>query len=91
MPDYNQVNQIEQEKRKKRNDIQREVIMLESELHKVTSGKMSIEAEIARFKRDMDYLKSNMQQKQQQLRKMEQDMMMRQSEVAHLKKQLNLI
>lgn len=91
MQDYNQSDQTEQEKRKKRNDIQREVIMLESELHKVTNGKMAVEAELARFRRDMDYLKSNMQQKQQQLRKMEQDMMMRQSEVSHLKKQLNLI
>jgi peptidoglycan hydrolase CwlO-like protein len=91
MRNNNQADETEQDKRKKRNDLQREIIMSETELRKVANEKRVIEAELSRFKRDIDDLRSNMQEKQKRLQKIEQDAMMKQVEINKLKKQLNLI
>jgi len=81
----------EQEKHRKRNDLQREIIMSESDLKKVVNEKTLIDAEIRRLKNEMDHLKIDMQAKVQRLHTVDQDIIMRQAEISHLRKQINLI
>ncbi|MDO8240943.1 MAG: hypothetical protein Q7T51_03130 [Candidatus Moranbacteria bacterium] len=92
MQDYNnQGNQSEQDKRRKLTDIQRNIIMAEADLKKVTNEKMMIESAMSRTKREIDHLKLGMQAEEQKLKKIEQDMMMKQVEISKLKKQLNSV
>lgn len=91
MHNYSQDDQTAEDKRKKGNDIQREIIMSESDLHKVISKKAIIEAELSHLKKNIDHLRSDMQEKQHQFQGVEQEIMMRQTAISQLKKKLNLI
>ena len=91
MDDYNQTGASDQDKHRKRNDLQREIIMAEADLRKVSNEKITIDAEIRRLKSEMDHLKIDMQAKVQRLHAVDQDIIMRQAEISHLKKQINLI
>ncbi len=87
----NQNTQDEQDRHRKINDLQREIIMSEADLKKVESEKIIIKAEERRLKKDIDHLRINMQEEQAKLQAVEQKIIMKQTEINHLKKQLNLI
>lgn len=89
MQKRDQTDQMERDNRKKKDDIQREMIMSETELRKFASEKKSVDAELSRFKKNIDDLRSNMQKKQERIQKIEQDTKEKQSEINKLKKQLN--
>ena len=91
MSDYSQNDPAEQEKHRKRNDLQREIIMSESDLKRVAAEKVTIEIEERKIKKEIDHLRISMQEKQKRLQVVEQDIMMREAEISHLKKQLNLL
>ncbi len=91
MDEFNQNTGQDQDNHRKKNDLQREIIMSEGDLHKISNEKIAIEAEIRRLKKESDQIKINMQQHQERLKKLDQDIMMKESEIAHLKKQLNLL
>ena len=88
----NTQNDLEQqEKRRKMTDIQRNIIMVEADLKRVTNEKMLIESEMSRTKREIDQLKMNMQAGDQKMKGVEQNIMMKQAEISKLKKQLNAV
>lgn len=91
MDGFNQGNTTDQDNHRKKTDIQREIIMSEGDLRKVANEKIAIEGEMRRLKKESDQIRINMQQHQERLKKVDQDIMMRTADIAHLKKQLNLL
>ncbi|MFA7209363.1 MAG: hypothetical protein WC120_03670 [Parcubacteria group bacterium] len=77
------------EKRRKMNDLQREMMMLESDLKKTLKEKTLIEAEERKIKKEADYLKIMLQKSQGRLQTVERDIVIRQAEISRLKKQIN--
>jgi len=91
MDDFGQNNGSAQDNQRKKTDIQREIIMSEADLRKVANEKIAIEAETRKLKKESDNIRISLQEKQLRLRKVEQDISMQEMEIAHLKKQLNLL
>lgn len=89
MDNYSQNNLTLQDKNRKRNDLQREMIMAESDLHRVASEKMRVEAEERKIKKDIDHLKIALQNAQHRLQAIEQEISMKQTRIVHLKKEIN--
>lgn len=79
------------DKSRKRNDIQREIVMQESELKKKISEKAQIEAEIRKLKKDESRIRMEIQEKQEKFSKMDYELLQRENEIKHLKKDLYLI
>jgi chromosome segregation ATPase len=90
MDNYSQNNLTDEDKHRKRNDLQREKIMAESDLHHVTNEKILIEAEERKIRKEIDHLKMDLQDKQHRLQAIDQDIIMKQSGISHLKKEINL-
>jgi len=79
------------QKRKKRRDLQMEVIMQESDLNKVVADKTRLEMEIRQLRKDMDRARINLQEKQQRLGKVQFDMMQKEEEIHKNKKKMNTL
>ncbi|MDP1620152.1 MAG: hypothetical protein U0944_00190 [Candidatus Moranbacteria bacterium] len=77
------------EKRRKMNDLQREMMMLEADLKKTVKEKTLIEAEERKIKKETDYLKIALQKSQIRLQTVERDIVIKQAEINRLKKQVN--
>lgn len=80
-----------EDKNRKRNDIQREVIMQESELHKKIAEKTQLEAEIRKLKKDIERTRVELQERQERFSKMDYEILQMEESVKHLKKDLYLI
>lgn len=89
MGSYKKNDQDEKERRRKMNDLQREMMMLESDLKKTIKEKTLIEAEERKIKKEADYLKITLQKSQGRLQTVERDIVIRQAEISRLKKQIN--
>ena len=88
---YSQNIATDEDKHKKRTDLQREIIMTEGELRKFSSEKSSIEMEIRKLRKESDQIRIDTQQHQEKLKRIDQDVRVKTDEVSHLKKQLNLV
>ncbi len=86
-----QSGQADQDKSRSRNDIQREIVMQESDLRKKLAEKTQLEMEIRALKKENARLKATMQEKQIHLEKIDQDIFQMDAELKSIKKKLNLL
>lgn len=85
----NQNSSDEEERHKKRGDLQREMIMLESDLKKTMNEKTVIDAEERKLGKEIDRLRMELQDNQKKKHLLEQDINVRHEQIGRLKKQLN--
>lgn len=74
-----------------RSQIQRDIIILESDKRKKDAQKMQLSAEIREIKKDQDRVEMEFQAKQLQLGKIEQDIATLDAAIKGLQKKLNLV
>ena len=89
MGNYGQNNLNEQDRRRKINDLQREMVMSESDLKRIANEKILIESEERKIKKEIGQLKIALQEKQRRFRVVEQDIIMRQAGINNLRKKIN--
>ena len=80
-----------QDKSRKRNELQRDITIMESDFRKKTNEKVLIESEIRSLKKDEARIRVEIQDHQTKLNRVDQDVMQMDSEVRALRKKLNLI
>ena len=80
-----------QSKSIQRNELQREIVMQESDWHKKEAEKIMVVSEIRALKKEQDRLKVEMQARQTKLQRLEQEVSMMDMSIKDLKKKLNLI
>jgi len=92
MDDQNNSEEMTPEdKSRKRNQLQRDIVILESDYRKKASEKNVIESEIRRFKKQAAQAKVEMQVRQENLEKLDQEVFMMEADIKRLKKKMNLI
>ena len=89
MDDQN--NQTPEDRHKKRNDLQREIIMLESDLKKVINEKMTVDNEERKIGKDIDRMRMDLENLQKKAHLLTQDIGVREEQIRHLKKKINLV
>ena len=72
----------EQDKTRKRNALQRNIIMLESDLRKKTVQKELVFSELRRLKKEESQIRMNSQLKQEEMKKLEDDIRMMEMEIS---------
>lgn len=77
-----------EDKNRKRNDIQREIVMQESDLHKKLAEKVRFEAEIRALKKDEARIHVALQEKQETFSKMDYETLQMENAIKSLKKKL---
>ncbi|MFA6973386.1 MAG: hypothetical protein WC238_01425 [Parcubacteria group bacterium] len=80
-----------QDKSRQRQEIQREMIMTESDLRKVTKEKTDLDGEIRALKKEEDHIQMSMQDKKARLIKVEYELTQIDVKIKGLKKKLNLV
>ena len=88
---YGQSNLSDQDRNRKRNELQRESIMLESDLRRLINQKTLIDAEERKIKKEITRLKMDLQDRQKKIQNIERDIVLKQTEQIRLKKQMNLV
>lgn len=83
--------QSDQDKSRSRNDIQREIVMQESDLHKKMTEKVRFEAEIRALKKDEARIRVALQEKQETFSKMGYEILQMENAIKSLKKKLYTI
>jgi peptidoglycan hydrolase CwlO-like protein len=83
--------QSDQNKFHARNDIQREIVMQESDLRKKMAEKTQIEAEIRKLKKDESRIQMKVQEKQKIFSGMDFTILQMEEAIKNLKKKLYLI
>ena len=84
----NPSDQSDQDKSRSRNDIQREIVMQESDLHKKLAEKIRFEAEIRALKKDEARIRVALQKKQEIYSKMGYEILQMENAIKSLKKKL---
>ncbi|MFA6382973.1 MAG: hypothetical protein WCX17_00945 [Parcubacteria group bacterium] len=80
-----------QDKARRKSEIQRETIMIESDYRKLANEKASLDMEIRQLKKDEAHIKINLQEKQARLGKVEFELLQLDTNLKSLKKKLNLL
>lgn len=80
--------QSDQDKSRSRADIQREIVMQESDLHKKMAEKVRFEAEIRALKKDEARIRVALQEKQEIFSKMGYEILQMENGIKALKKKL---
>lgn len=88
---YQQPSQNSADKSRQRNELQRNIIMLESDKGKKNAQKMQLDAEIREAKKDRERAEVELQAKQLQLQKVEQEMATLNASAKGLQKKLNMV
>lgn len=83
-----QSGQTDQDKSRSRNDIQREIVMQESDLRKKQAEKVRFEAEIRALKKDEARIRVALQEKQEKFSKMDYEILQMENAIKSLKKKL---
>jgi len=76
---------------RKRSDVQRDIIMQESDYRKKLTKKTEIEAEIRKMKKDEERIRIEIGEKREALEKLNYEILQMEAEMTRLKKKLNLI
>lgn len=79
------------DKSRKQNEIQRDIIMAEADLRKISQEKIALDAEIRALKKEDDRIKVTMQEKRARLSKVDYEITQAEAVVKALQKKLNLI
>lgn len=77
-----------EDKNRKSADIQREIVMQESDLHKKKAEKVRFEAEIRALKKDEARVRVALQEKQEEFSKMDYEILQMENAIKNLKKKL---
>jgi chromosome segregation ATPase len=80
-----------EDKKRKRNSIQMEMLIKESDVKKFIGRKNLLDAEIRKLRMDAERLRIDLDGKQKEYKRMEQEIQQNEDELRHLKKQLNLL
>lgn len=80
-----------QDKSRKRNDIEREIVMREAELRKKLVEKTQMEAEIRQLKKEESRIRVELQEKQEWFSKMDFEILRQEEAIKHLRKDLYLV
>lgn len=81
----------DQDKQRKINDLQRESVMLESDLKKQVSAKNQIEVEIRGLEKEEARLRTAVLDKQAEIKKIDQEIMQIENDLHGVKKKINLL
>lgn len=79
------------EKTRRKNAIQREIIMKDSDYRRSISEKIQIESELKRLRNDEARVRMSLQERQTRLTKLEQDIAHSDEDLRELRKKLNLL
>jgi hypothetical protein len=88
---YGNNSQLNEDKSRKRHQLQNDMIMKDSDLKKKQGQKEALEMEIRKLKREQDRLAIGVQQKEEGLRKLDFEIIQLNNEVKKLKKEMNLL
>lgn len=81
----------DEEKKKKRNSLQMEIIMLESEARKLTAEKNQLDAEIRKLRMDEERIRITLDEKKKRFDLVGQNISEKEAEVKSTRKKLNLL
>lgn len=81
----------DQDRRRKIADLQREIMMTETDLKKVMNEKVVLESEERKLKKEIDSLRMELQDKERKTRSADQEINTKQAEISRLKKMLNVL
>jgi hypothetical protein len=81
----------EQERRTQRTNLQREIMMQEADLRKISGEKKKAEDAIRALKKDRRTLDMQIEAQEAKIKKIDQEVMMRAGDIKSLKKKVNLI
>lgn len=87
----NRGNMDEQERHKRIADLQREMMMVESDLKKFLNEKVMLEAEERKVKKEIDGLRMQLQERERKVRVADQNINIKRAEIIRLKKLLNVL
>ena len=79
------------EKKRQRSELQRSIIILESDYRKKITERVQIDADMRKLRKEEEMARVNQRVKQEELKKLDQDVMVMENEIKGLKKKLNLI
>lgn len=81
----------DEEKKKKRNSLQMEIIMLESEARKLTAEKNQLDAEIRKLRMDEERIRITLDEKKKRFDLVNRNILEKEAEVKSTRKKLNLL
>lgn len=84
-------NLSDDERKRKRNSLQMEIIMLESEAGKLTTEKNTLETEIRKMKMDEERLRIMMDEKRKRFDNVSRNIEEKEAEVKSARKKMNLL
>ena len=84
-------NLSEEDKKKKRNSIQMQMVILDSDGRKLINEKNLLDAELRNLRMDQDRLRIAMEEKQKKYNEMDFKISQNEDELRRLKKKLNLL
>ena len=87
----NQTQQTPQDIARQRNELQREIVMADSELRKIVAQKTTLESEIRQLKKQQERIDVDIQQKQNDLKKKEFEITQMEAQIAGVHKKINLL
>lgn len=81
----------DEDRKKKRTDLQREIIILESDNRKILSNKNLLDAEMRKIKIDMDRMQLTLDDKKRKFDRFVRDSSQNEEDIKKICRQLNLI
>ena len=84
-------NLSDNEKKRKRNSLQMEIIMLESESKKFVAEKNSLDAELRKLRIEGERLRIAMDEKKKRFDWVSQEILGRETEIRNIRKKINLL
>lgn len=76
---------------RQRNELQREIVMTDSELRKIIAEKTNLESEIRQLKKQQERIEVDIQQKQLEFKKEDFEITQLEAKIAGLHKKINLL
>jgi len=76
---------------RQRNELQRDMIMADSDLRKAEAKKIELEAEIRKLKKDQSQIAVDIQGKQEEAKKLEFEVMQLEVKIRDIRKKINLL
>jgi hypothetical protein len=84
-------NLSEEDKKRQRNSLQMEIIMLESEISKLSAEKNELEAEIRKTRMDEERMRVVLDEKRKKFETVIQNIAEKEMEIKSMKKKMNLL
>jgi len=82
---------LQEERSRKQRELQREIVMLESDYRKKLNEKNLIDSEIRKFKKQDAKIKVEIQACMEKMKRMDQDIMLMENDIRATKKKMSLV